>query len=313
MGPPGPGWLPARVRAESGEPLLDWAYFGDRRLTEPFYEDSVARARADGPALITSRLADLTSRTGPTSLEPTGLIFHMSRCGSTLVSQMLAACSANIVVSEASLVDAVVRLEASEAERVALLRAMAGALGQIRNPGETRYFMKLDSWHACALPLFRRAFPSTPWAFLYREPAEVMVSHARRTGMQMVNELVPAAFYGLDGAGQTWGEDYFAQVLAAICDAIVREYPAGGGLLVNYRDLPGALWTRLLPHVGVTPTPAELGAMAAAARFHAKSPTTPFVPDTDAKRRATTDAIAKAVEGRLADVHRRLEQLRGGG
>jgi hypothetical protein len=53
--------------------------------------------------------------------------------------------------------------------------------------------------------------------------------------------------------------------------------------------------------------------MAAAARFHAKSPTTPFVPDTDAKRRATTDAIAKAVEGRLADVHRRLEQLRGGG
>jgi hypothetical protein len=312
MGPPGPGWLPARVRGEGGESLLDWAYFGDRRLTEPFYEDSVARARADGQALITTRLADLPNWTGPAALEPTGLIFHMSRCGSTLVSQMLAACSANIVVSEASPIDAVVRLEASEAERVALLRAMAGALGQIRKPGETRFFLKLDSWHARALPLFRRAFPRTPWAFLYREPAAVIVSHARRTGMQMVSELVPAAFYGLDGAGQTWGEDYFAQVLATICDAIVREYPGGGGLLVNYQDLPGALWSRMLPHFGVAPTPTELEAMAAAARFDAKSPTTLFVPDSDTKRLATTDTIAAAVAGRLTVAHQELERLRCG-
>jgi hypothetical protein len=312
--PPGPGWLPARVRHVAGEgggePLLDWIHFGARRLTEPFFEDSVAGVRGGGAAFVPTRLADLAGQVDrPGGLEPTGLIFHMSRCGSTLVSQMLAACPANIVVSEASPIDAVVRLDASDDERARLLRAMAAALGQVRNPGETRYFLKLDSWHACALPLFRRAFPSTPWAFLYREPAAVMVSHARRTGMQMVADLVPPAFYGLDGGCQTWGEDYFAQVLASICEAALREYPAGDGIVLDYDALPQALWTRLLPHFGVAPTSDEVDAMAHAAGFDAKSPGAPFAPDAEAKRQATTPRIEAAVQRHLAGVYAQLEAL----
>jgi hypothetical protein len=313
-GPPGPGWLPARVRHAAGEgggePLLDWIHFGARRLIEPFFEDSVAGVRGGGAAFVATRLVDLAGRVDrPASLEPTGLIFHMSRCGSTLVSQMLAACPANIVVSEASPIDAVVRLDASDDERARLLPAMAAALGQVRNLGETRFFLKLDSWHACALPLFRRAFPSTPWAFLYREPAAVMVSHARRTGMQMVSRLVAPSFYGLDG-GQAWGEDYFARVLAAICAAALRESPAGGGLALNYDALPQALWTNVLPHFGVAPASDEVDAMARAAGFDAKSPGAPFAPDAEAKRRATTPRIEAAVQRHLAAVYAQLEALR---
>jgi hypothetical protein len=310
--PPGLGWLPARVRRDGARLVLDWAHFGARRLTEPFYEDSVAVARsAAGGPLVSTPLADLPNWTDcPTGLEPTGLIFHMSRCGSTLASQMLAAWGANIVVSEASPIDAVVRLEASDDDRVRLLRAMIAALGQVRNPGETRYFLKLDSWHARALPLFRRAFPRAPWAFVYREPAAVMVSHARRTGMQMVSQLVPPAFYGLAGAGQAWGEDYFAQVLAAICDVIVREHPAGGGLLINYEELPDAAWTRLLSHFRVRPTPQELEAMAAAATFDAKSPGVRFTPDAATKRAAITPRIEAAVQRHLTGVYACLEALR---
>ena len=309
-GPPGHCWLPARVRRSAGELAIDWAWFGDRRLTEPFYEDTVAAVRGAAP-LVSTPLADLASWSDrPASLEPTGLIFHMSRCGSTLASQMLAASAANIVVSEAGPIDAAVRLEGTEEGRVELLRAMVGALGQVRNAGEARYFLKLDSWHACALPLFRAAFPRTPWAFLYRAPAAVMVSHARRAGMQLVADLVPPAFYGLDPGGRAWGEDYRAQVLGAICGAAVREYPAGGGMLVNYDELPDAVWTRLLPHFGVTPSPEELAAMAAAAGLDAKSPSVPFTPDAATKRGATTAAIEQAVERRLAGVYLQLEALR---
>ena len=310
--PPGPGWLPARVRRSGGELAVDWAHFGARRLTEPFYEDSVAAARSDGARpLVSTPLAELARWTDrPASLEPTGLIFHMSRCGSTLASQMLAAWGANIVISEASPIDAAVRLAGDDGDRIALLRAMVAALGQIRNPGETRYFLKLDSWHARALPLFRRAFPRAPWAFVYREPAAVMVSHARRTGMQMVSQLVPPAFYGLAGDGQAWGEDYFAQVLAAICDAVVREHPAGGGLLIKYDELPQALWARMLPHFGVRPTPAEVEAMAAAASFDAKSPRERFTPDAATKQAAITPRIEAAVQRRLTGVYARLEALR---
>jgi hypothetical protein len=311
-GPPGPGWLPARIRRNGVGLVLDWVYFGARRLTEPFYADSVAAARSDGAApFVSTPLGDLARWSDrPISLEPTGLIFHMSRCGSTLASQMLTASGVNIVVSEASPIDAVVRLDRDDRDRVALLRAMVAALGQVRNPGEARYFLKLDSWHACALPLFRAAFPRTPWAFLYRDPAAVMVSHARRTGMQMASDLVPPSFYGLDPGGQTWGEDYAAQVLAAICGAALREYPAGGGLLANYDQLPEAVWTRLLPHFGVASTPKEVEAMATAARFDAKAPGARFTPDAASKQGAVTPRIEAAVQRHLAGAYAQLEALR---
>jgi hypothetical protein len=310
-GRPGPGWLPARVRREAGELMLDWVWFGQQRLTEPFYEESLAKAFGGAGRRVSTPLAALADQPAPPNgLEPTGLIFHMSRCGSTLVSQMLAACEANIVVSEAPPIDGVVRSGLPDADRVALLRAMARALGQTRNPGESRLFIKLDSWHACALPLFRAAFPATPWVFLYREPSAVMVSHARRAGMQMVSELVAPGFYGLDEDERTWGEDYIARVLGAICDAAAQGYAGGGGLLVNYDALPQALWTRILPHFGLAPSADELATMAAAAAFDAKAPDTRFIPDAEAKSQATTPVIAAAVERRLARVYGRLEALR---
>ncbi len=308
---PGPGWLPARVRQQGGEAMIDWVFFGARPLSEPFYEDSVAKVRHAGPgALISTPLAELARQIDRmTSLEPTGLIFHLSRCGSTLASQMLAVSPANLVVSEASPIDAVVRLRAGEGQRIGLLRAMVGALGQAR-AGERRYFLKLDSWHACALPLFRQAFPQTPWAFIYRDPAAVMVSHARRTGMQMVSQLVPPGFYGLDPDTRSWGERYWAEVLGAICEAVLREHSAGGGLLVNYDDLPAALCDSVLPHFGVAASAAEVEAMADAARFDAKAPDRRFTPDARAKRAATTAAIATAIRGRLTDAYDALERLR---
>ncbi|HXQ16372.1 MAG TPA: aspartyl beta-hydroxylase [Caulobacteraceae bacterium] len=307
-GPPGPGWMPARVWRRDAELLLDWVWLGQARLTEPFYEESIARASGGPRPRLSTPLAAVARPSG--GLAPSGLIFHMSRCGSTLVSQMLAASSANIVVSEAPPIDGVVRAGLPQAERLALLRAMVLALGQVRNAGETRYFIKLDSWHACALPLFRAAFPATPWVFLYREPSAVMVSHARRVGMQMVADLVRPAFLGLDAGGQTWGEDYHAQVLGAICGAAARGYAEGGGLLVNYDELPQALVTRILPHFGVAPAAGELAAMSAAARFDAKSPDVRFTPDAEAKRLATTPAIDAAIERRVAGVFAQLETLR---
>ena len=52
------------------------------------------------------------------------------------------------------------------------------------------YFVKFDSWNTLDLALIRRAFPDVPWIFLYRDPVEVIVSHMRQRGSQMI----PGAF-----------------------------------------------------------------------------------------------------------------------
>jgi hypothetical protein len=311
------GWLPARVSGQAGEPVVDWAFFGARRLTQPFYEDSLGAVTSlafNRLFRLRTRLADLAPP--PAAFAPAGLIFHMSRCGSTLAAQMLAASDANLVVSEAPPIDAVVRIDRAtagldEAEHAARLAAMVGAF-QHAGGGAARLFVKLDSWHACALPLFRRAFPTTPWVFLYREPIEVMVSHLRRRGMQMTPELIAPSFFGADWQGAAPDEDYAARVLAAICTAALAAYEGGGGLLVNYRELPGALASRILPHFGVEAAPEEIAAIEAAAGRDAKDPAAAFAPDSAAKRAAATPAIRAAAQRHLAHVYAQLEATRRG-
>ncbi|MGR4866398.1 aspartyl beta-hydroxylase [Caulobacter sp. LARHSG274] len=312
---PGPGWLPVDLSPD--QDTVAWAWFGRRRLTEPFFADSVGRAqRQPFNRLFSFRTPlaalDWAARRGR---RPDGLIFHMSRCGSTLAAQMLGGPQAHIVVSEAAPIDAAVQWAradpgAGDAAHVALLRAIVGAMGQARDPGQSRYVVKLDSWHALALPLFRRAFPDTPWVFLYRDPLEVMVSQARQRGMQMVPAFAPPALYGLDLPGGVPDEDYWARVLAAVCDAALDGYAEGGGLLVNYAQLPGAVSAQILPHFGIAGSPADRVIMDRIALRDAKAPSFAFAADSDAKRRAATAAVRTACARRLDGVYARLEALR---
>ncbi|KQY92588.1 aspartyl beta-hydroxylase [Caulobacter sp. Root1455] len=311
---PSPGWLPAEVVQVEGGAAVAWLRFGRRRLTESFYDHDLARQRFlpfNRLFGVRTPLSDLEAwATALPALEPAGLIFHMSRCGSTLAARMLAASPANVVLSEAAPLDAVVRrADLDDDAKVAQLRAMVAALGQARN-GESRLFLKLDCWHSLDLPLFRRAFPDTPWVFLYRDPVEVLVSHTRRRGIQMTPSLVPPATFGIDLPDGVPNDDYCARVLAAVCAGAARHHPAGGGRLVNYRQLPEALFTEILPHFGIAVSETEAQAMRAAALRDAKAPEQAFAPDGQDKQQAATPALRAICERRLGEVYRRLEAMR---
>jgi Nif11 domain len=317
---PPAGWLPIRASWQDGEPCVQWSWFGGKRLTEPFFEGSVQRAlfkpfnRLFRHVTPIGRLGEWLRDHPP--LRPSGFIFHMSRCGSTLVSQMLAALAHNVVISEANPLDAVVRTrharpDLSEDLHALWLASMIGALGQPRGGDERHFFIKLDSWHTLELPLFRRAFPSVPWVFLYRDPVEVLVSQATMPGAQMVLGVIGPGLSGI-GSAPHRPEDYYAQVLAKICEPVLQHVTEGGGLLVNYRDLPAALWTTIMPHFGVPVNDCDRAAMAEAARFDAKMPRSPFAADADAKQQAATEPIRIAADQWLGELYRRLEAARRG-
>lgn len=316
--PPG-GWLPIRTQWREQKLWADWAYVGSRPFREPFFEQSVARWRSKPFNRLfqyttpIDMLADARRhRSQPT---PTGFIFHMSRCGSTLVSQMLAASARHIVISEAEPIDTVVqarraRPDLPEEEQIAMLRSVVGTLGQMRSGDEQHFFVKLDSWHAMALPLFRRAFPGTRWIFLYREPIEILVSQFRKRGRHMVPGLLGDVFDREAPETQTL-EAYCGHVLARIGESVLRDYAPGPSLLVNYASLPEAVWTDVLPHFGVGCSAIDRAAMAEIGQYDAKSPELRFAHDSEAKRKAATPAIQAAAE-QLSILHARLETLRLG-
>lgn len=317
---PPDGWLPTRASWQAGELYAHWAYFGARRLRQPFYEGDV-RWCLTQPFNMLFRYVTAVDKLAAwlderPHLQPSGFIFHMSRCGSTLVSQMLAAVESNIVVSEASPIEGVMQAhvwtpDPGDERQLRWLRSIVGALGQKRGGDERRYFVKLDCWHSVALPLFRRAFPDVPWIFLYRDPVEVVVSQLRMPGSQMLPQGVGPSFHRIARAyGPGAAEDYYAQVLTKICEPIVQHFGQGGGLLVNYGELPEAVFSKILPHFGVQPSAAERAAMTAAARFDAKTPGFAFAPDSAAKQQAASPAARAAAERWLGDLYGRLEAMR---
>jgi Nif11 domain len=320
---PPEGWLPIRASWQGAELYVHWAYFGERRLRDPFFEGDVRGCLYAPFNRLFRHVTPIETlaawlKTRP-HLEPSGFIFHMSRCGSTLVSQMLSALPSNIVVSEASPIDTVVqadrwRPDLGEDRQALWLNSIIGALGQKRSGNERRYFVKLDCWHTLALPLFRRAFPAVPWVFLYRDPVEVLVSQLRIPGTQMIPGGIGPNLYGLERSyGPGTAENYYAQVLAKVTEPAVAHYAAGGGLLVNYRQLPDALFTAILPHFGVACGAADRAAMTEAARFDAKTPGFEFAPDGNSKQKSATPAARDAAERWLGDLYRRLEVLRAEG
>ena len=115
-------------------------------------------------------------------------------------------------------------------------------------------------------------------------------------------------FYGPGTA-----EDYYAQVLAKVTAPAVAHYASGGGLLVNYRQLPDVLFTAILPHFGVPCGEADRAAMTQAARYDAKTPGFAFEPDSAAKQQAATPMRESPRSDGWGDLYRRLEALRAAG
>ena len=309
-------WIPIRVYQNGSGLAVDWCYAGSTRFAQPFFRDSVQQILRSPFSLLFRRQTSidiLSERLRDNQgLSPTGFIFHMSRCGSTLVSQMLAALLCNIVISEAPPIDSVLKHRGDDTATISLLRSIVNALGQKRNNDEKNYFIKFDSWNTLDLELIEAAFPNVPWIFLYREPLEVIVSHMQKRGSQMipdsVGRIIPGV--GLDEALKMSAEEYCARALASFCETALEHAGNANAMFVNYNELPDAALTRVLEHFRVSFDEDELDRMRAAAQFNAKTPQLIFEPDSESKRAAATDSAREAAARWVDPLYKKLESIR---
>ncbi len=129
----------------------------------------------------------------------------------------------------------------------------------------------------------------------------------RERGPQLTPEIVHPSLYGIDtGTFMTEGQ-YCARVLARICQAAIDNSDDAHGLFVNYRALPEAMWSRILPHFGIAPGDDERAAMQRAAGQDAKAPDRPFADDSAGKSREVSEAIRAAAAQHLDAVYGKLE------
>ncbi|MEA2900426.1 MAG: hypothetical protein QOH36_313 [Actinomycetota bacterium] len=320
------GWTPIRVAWRDGRPLVDWCHTEGVEFTDPFFGETVQRCLRH-PFRLLFRHETTIEGVGRhvaehPGLPPAGFIFHMSRCGSTLVSQMLAAVPEHLVLSEPGPVDSVLRAremlpDLADDARCDWLRWMIGALGQ-GNGGQTRLYVKFDAWSATELPLVRRAFPDVPWLFLFRDPVEVLVSQSRQLGAHVIPGVLPAETFGMSPATAAGIPlvDYSARVLAHICEAALEWEDDPLATFADYADLPELVFSDLVPAWSLTPSEPDLARMAEAAGRDAKNPCVAYDRSEARRRAAPSPAVEAAAEQWLRPVYERLLSARtvvGGG
>lgn len=306
-GAPPRQWLPGEMLAMAGEPAIEWLYFGERGPTEAFYSQSIARVRAlpiNRLLRFRSPAAALPGLTlGP---PPDGFVFHMSRCGSTLVSQMLAAMPGAISISEAPVIEAVARVVLAGRLPREALRGIIGALTRDRQGAVTYRFVKFLSSHVLLIPLLRELFPDTPWVFLYRDPVEVLISQIRMPSPEVLAGIPPSELPE-GAADELRHAREIAMMIGRFVESALSAFPAGGGIAIDYRALPAAVETAILPHFGIAPDDDARRLMALSAALDVKRVGQPFRADSAAKQAEASAELRAIAEEFMGPPIRRLQ------
>jgi hypothetical protein len=315
------GWVPFRMYWQGGEPGVEWFYMGAKRFSEPFFE-ATAHFEVQTPFNSLFRFRTPLGALGEwqsvsPGLRPAGFVFHLSRCGSTLITQMLAGLPQSVVLSEAGVLDRMLRShehapEASIAQRVEWLQWLVSALGQRRTGLERRLFIKFDPRNIVDLPLLRLAFPDVPWIFVYRNPVEVMVSNLRAASPLVTRGILGPDFLNFDISLVAGMEDdeYAARVLGVIAETAARHAAGAQGKLIEYRQLPDIVWGDLGRHFGLDFTPEDVERLKQVATLDAKHPKRRFESDTEAKKREAGERMRSLAEQWIEPPYAKLEEIR---
>jgi len=311
------GWLPVDAVVVDERPGLLWVEMAGVSLDEPFFQQTVDRARQDKRGeLFTEFDVLLQLEKTLESVPPTGFIFHSSRCGSTLVANACRAIANSIVLSEAPAIDKLIARFITDVNKEWLysvfLRGVVHALGQRRSGSDQNLFIKFACTSFAQVERITRIWPRVPWIFLYRDPVETVVSNVNDPPTWLLDDdwRVLAWIIGVapnEVAAMSLEErcarsigSFYARAVALAND---------NSMLLNYKQLS---ISSVLEFFKVNPSPKELEAIARTSGVYSKevSGTRPFVPDANAKQKLASDLILKATEAWSNEPYQRLEQKR---
>ena len=304
-------WLPARAALHPTGLYFSLREIEPAELQDAFMQQTLARVSARERFVHIAR-EDLGKGTAGSA--PAGLIFHVARCGSTLISQLLKQLDGPVVYAEPLPVNEILvpPHQWSRQELVAALRTLGAAFAR---HAQRPYVLKFTSWNTLFCDIVTEAFPQSPWVLSYRDPVEVGVSLLNRPpGWLWEESTKPSSVFSgfIDPENaSTSREEYVARLYGALCRAASR-LGTGRGRLVPYAALPGAVWQSVAPHFSLALDRGQQLRMAQAASADAKAPlgkAAAFTSDVVAKQAAASSELRQAIATFAAPRLAELEKL----
>lgn len=284
IAPPFAGWIPVKLFTEENSLLCRWLYTGDKVFDEPFFDESISACRAAYSQNWQVKRSVSTTEVLPAwakemdTIKPTAFIFHISRCGSTLISQMLGMQPRNIILSEVPFFDDLLRHGKKRdcmPEILPQLKAAIALYGANRTGNYRQLFIKTDSWHIHFYKELRALYPAVPFFLLYRKPDEVLRSQQKKRGMQALPNYLEPEIFGFDKerVAATPLDEYMGMVIESYLDAFLDILQKDQlAYAINYHDGAIPIVDTIAAVTGLPITEAEKLLMEKRAGFHAKFP-----------------------------------------
>jgi len=301
-------YFPIDAVIRDGKPQIEWLRMPGAAFSEPFFHQTVAKARHSNQSLFTDLDALLQVAKVAPAFQPSGFVFHTSRCGSTVVANACRALDSTRVIAESPVIDKLLsRLftdaapgSTKEVVYLSLIRAAAQLLARDLAEG-SRYFVKFACTSILQVKALRRTWPNIPFLILVRNPIEITVSNLRNRPQWMNVDSNPAAAAAIVGAEIKQLEIIADEEFCA--RALGRYYAAAESVagdrrtqIIDYSQLSVQTLLRILAWFGVKPSALETASIERGMLSHSKDPTRPFQPDSADKRAAASNRVIEAVE-----------------
>jgi hypothetical protein len=279
-------WLPYRYQKKVRS--IDWCLpLG--HATEPFHDQYIERCRGQllnqliTPKTSLEPLMDGQIITAP--LEPAGFIFHLSRCGSTLVSGCLAESDNTCVLSESPLLTELM-LDDSLNEKIKQhLLPQFIHMQAMTSPGRRKIIIKWNAWDIFFWSQIRALYPRVPVLFLVRNPVEILASHQRSAGRHMAGDQSLMVIQPIrDIANYTSLGEFREGVLQSLLDAMNTYKNSSGVWTVDYASLTVSKMFEVAEYFSLGIGDDTRTRIATRMNFHSKTPDQPFQSDGQNKR-----------------------------
>lgn len=244
-------WLPVVIERHNQEVYVKWCLLKGLDFSAPFLSDSLRKLSCRYELKEVLRYSSVSSfleyeRNIPRATQDTeGCLFHISRCGSTLLCNTLKKSPASLVLSEPQPLDFILRTWSCKSvnteQQDLVLKALFSLWNFVAQQQGKKLFVKPDCWlNLHWKRLYQAASPRKSW-FLTRDLTEVLLSHKKLSGAFLLPQYVSAAYFGLEEPGNEVF-NYSGYPL----DVLLKILDSGQALLKNTD-------TELLDYEGLVP------------------------------------------------------------
>ena len=279
-------WLPYCYQAKSRS--IRWC-LPSGHATEPFHDQYIERCRGQLlNQLITPKTSITPLTTGQVTsapLQPAGFIFHLSRCGSTLVSGCLAELDNTCVLSESPLLTELLLDDSLDEKTKQHLLPQFIHLQSVTSPGRHNIIIKWNAWDIFFWPLIRSLYPQVPVLFLVRNPVEILASHQRSAGRHMAGDQSMMVIKPIHDAANAASLDGFREkVLQSLLGSMDHAKNSDDVVTLDYSSLTLNKILELADYFQLHVDDNVRSSMAARMTFHSKFPGQTFQSDERHKR-----------------------------